>query len=162
MSTVTELKRLSNEDVSRQFKSLVAGYAKDLTKGRSRGIPGVASQPSVRVSKIRRKKGQLLPSQTLFAMRQLIADVGWAKGELKTADGRLCLRGAIVELVQAGAVHDDDAQIACQFLHNEVRMKNGDSQKYNFIYWNNDPRRTLAEVLKVLEDSGNRARLANE
>lgn len=162
MGVAADLKRLSNDEVSRQFKSLVDGYVRDLAKGKAKGIPGRASQPSVRVSKIRRKRGQLLPSDTLFAMRQLIADAGWAQGELKTSDGRFCLRGAIVELVQKGAVHEDDAQIACQALHDEVRMSNGDSRKYNFVYWNNDPKRTLAEILRKLENAGNRLRLANE
>lgn len=165
MSVGTDIKRMHNlpdVEVSSKFKSLVDGYVRDLTKNKSKGNPGSGSVPSVRVSKIRRKKGQLTPSQIIFAIRDSLWKMGWTQGTLKDAEGRMCLRGGFVYLFSKGYFHNDDGQIAAQYLHDEVRRKNGDAQKYNFIYWNNDPKRTLTEVLKILEDCGNRARLAGE
>jgi hypothetical protein len=166
MSIVTDIRRMNglpDADVSSKFKSLVDGYVRDLAKSKnSKGNPGTGSVPSVRVGRIKRKKGQLTPSEILFAMRQAIWKAGWAQGVLRDSEGRMCLRGALVYLNIKGYTHMDDLQIAAQYLHDEVRRKNGDAQKYNFIYWNNDPKRTLADVLKILEDCGSRARLAGE
>lgn len=165
MSVINDIRRMRNlpdAEVSSKFKGLVDGYVKDLTKNKSRGNPGTSSIPSVRVGKIRRKKGQLTPSEILFAMRESLWKMGWTQGVLRDNEGRMCLRGALVYLNIKGYTHMDDLQIAAQYLHDEVRKKNGDAQKYNFIYWNNDPKRTLADILKVLEDCGNRARLAGE
>lgn len=165
MAIVNDIKRmrdLPDAEVSSRFKGLVDGYVRDLTKSKSRGNPGTGSIPSVRVGKIRRKKGQLTPSEILFAMRESLWKMGWTQGVLRDNEGRMCLRGALVYLNIKGYTHMDDLQIAAQYLHDEVRKKNGDAQKYNFIYWNNDPKRTLADILKLLEDCGNRARLAGE
>lgn len=165
MSVINDIKHmrdLPDTEVSSKFKNLVDGYVKDLTKSKSKGNPGTGSVPSVRVSKIRRKKGQLLPSEILFAIRTSLWKMGWTQGTLKDSEGRMCLRGGFVYLYGKGYFHNDDGQIAAQFLHDEVRRKNGDARKYNFIYWNNDPKRTLTEVLKILEDCGNRARIAGE
>lgn len=165
MSIVTDIRRMNglpDAEVSAKFKGLVDGYVKDLTKSKSKGNPGTGSVPSVRVGKIKRKKGQLTPSEILFAMRQGLWKMGWTQGVLKDDEGRMCLRGAMVYLNLKGHTHIDDLQIAAQYLHDEVRRKNGDAQKYNFIYWNNDPKRTLADILKILEDCGNRAKLAGE
>jgi hypothetical protein len=165
MSIVSDIRRMRNlpdAEVSGRFASLVDGYVRDLTKGKSKGDPGTGSVPSVRVGRIKRKKGQLTPSQILFAMRESLYKVGWTQGVLRDEQGRMCLRGALVYLNLKGYAHNDDLQIAAQYLHDEVRRKNGDAQKYNFIYWNNGPKRTLTEVLKILEDCGNRARLAGE
>ena len=165
MSVLSDIKRmrdLPDTEVSSKFKSLVDGYVKELPKNKSKGNPGTGSVPSVRVGKIRRKKGQLIPSEVLFAMRQSLWKMGWTQGVLRDTEGRMCLRGAMVYINTKGHAHNDDLQIAAQYLHNEVRRKNGDAQKYNFIYWNNDPKRTLADILKILEDCGNRARLAGE
>ncbi|ASR75615.1 hypothetical protein SEA_MILDRED21_258 [Streptomyces phage Mildred21] len=165
MSVINDIRRMRNlpdAEVSSKFKGLVDGYVKDLTKNKSKGSPGTGSIPSVRVGKIRRKKGQLTPSEILFAMRESLWKMGWTQGVLRDNEGRMCLRGALVYLNIKGYTHMDDLQIAAQYLHDEVRKKNGDAQKYNFIYWNNDPKRTLADILKVLEDCGNRARLAGE
>ncbi|AXH70067.1 hypothetical protein HWB80_gp068 [Streptomyces phage Karimac] len=163
MALMTDLARMTDAEISNKFKGLVEGYAKDLAKSnKSKGDPGTASIASVRVGKIKRKKGQLVPSQILLAMRAAIWKMGWAQGVLRDEEGRLCLRGAMVWLYRKGYFHQEDGDIAAQWLHDEVRRKNGDAQKYNFIYWNNDPRRTLAEILKILEDAGNRAKLAGE
>lgn len=166
MSLVTDIRRVSglpDADISARFKGLVDGYVRELNNPRNnRGNPGTGSVPSRRVGKIRRKKGQLIPSQILFAMRESLWKAGWTQGVLRDNEGRMCLRGALVYLNIKGYTHMDDLQIAAQYLHDEVRKKNGDAQKYNFIYWNNDPKRTLADILKILEDCGNRARLAGE
>jgi hypothetical protein len=163
VSDIRKVPGLSDADVSNKFKNLVDGYIRDLNNPKNnKGNPGTSSKPSVRVGKIRRKRGQLIPSQILFAMRDSLWRMGWTQGTLQTAEGHMCLRGALVYLYGKGYFHNDDGQIAAQYLHDEVQRKNGDSQKYNFIYWNNDPKRTLSEILKVLEDSGNRARLAGE
>lgn len=165
MSLVNDIRRMRDipdEEVSRKFAGLVDNYVRDLTKNKSKGNPGTGSVPSVRVDKIRRNKNQLTPSQILFAMRDSIFRMGWTKGVLQNNEGHLCLRGAMVYMYQRGYFHNDDGQIAAQYLHDEVRRKNGDARQYNFIYWNNDSKRTLAEVLKILEDCGNRAKLAGE
>lgn len=163
VSDISRIRGLSDAEVSARFKSLADSYIRDLNNPRNnRGNPGTSSVPSVRVGKIRRKRGQLIPSQILFAMRDSLWKMGWAQGTLQTAEGHMCLRGALVYLYSKGYFHNDDGQIAAQYLHDEVQRKNGDSQKYNFIYWNNESKRTFAEILKVLEDSGNRARLAGE
>lgn len=166
MSVVNDIKRmrdLPDAEVSSRFKSLIDGYVKDLARSsNSKGNPGTGSVPSVRVQRIKRKKEQLLPSQILFAMRETLHRVGWAQGVLRDNEGRLCLRGALIYLSRKGYVHNDDLQIVSQYLHDEARRKGGDARQYNYIYWNNDPKRTLADVLKLLEDSGNRARLSGE
>lgn len=165
MSVVSDIRRMKNlpdAEVSGRFASLVDGYVRDLTKSKSKGDPGTGSVPSIRVGKIRRKKGQLIPSQILFAMRESLHKVGWTKGVLQDSHGRMCLRGAMVYINLKGYAHNDDLQIAAQYVHDEVRRKNGDAQTYNFIYWNNEDKRTLADILKLLEDCGNRARLAGE
>lgn len=162
LSDIRRMRDLPDAEVSSKFKGLVDGYVRDLTKNKSKGNPGTGSVPSVRVGRIKRKKGQLTPSESIFAMREAIFKAGWAQGVLKDSQGRMCLRGAMVYINLKGYAHNDDLQIAAQYLHDEVRRKNGDAQKYNFIYWNNDSKRTLADVLKILEDCGNRARLAGE
>ena len=165
MTVLADIKRmrdLPDAEVSSKFKHLVDGYVKDLTKSKSKGDPGMGSVPSVRVGRIKRKKGQLTPSEILFAMRQSLWKMGWTQGVLRDTEGRMCLRGAMVYINIKGHAHNDDLQIAAQYLHDEVRRRNGDAQKYNFIYWNNDSKRTLADILKILEDCGNRARLAGE
>lgn len=162
LNDIRRMRDLPDAEVSNKFKGLVDGYVKDLTKNKSKGNPGTGSIPSVRVGKIRRKKGQLVPSEILFAMRQSLWKMGWTQGVLQNAEGHMCLRGAMVYINIKGHAHNDDLQIAAQYLHDEVRRKNGDARQYNFIYWNNEPRRTLAEILKILEDCGNRARLAGE
>lgn len=165
MSVLSDIKRVKNmpdAEVSSKFKNLVDGYVRDLTKSKSKGDPGTGSIGSVRVGKIKRKKGQLIPSELLFAMRESLWKMGWTQGQLKDEQGRMCLRGAMVYLMSKGYGHNDDMQIAAQYLHDEVRRRNGDGQKYNFIYWNNDSQRTLADILKVLEDAGNRARISGE
>lgn len=166
MSIVTDIRRvrgLPDAEVSSKFKSLIDGYVRELNNPKNnKGNPGTGSVPSRRVGKIRRKKGQLIPSQILFAMRESLWKTGWTQGVLQDDEGRMCLRGALVYLNVRGYTHMDDLQIAAQYLHDEVRKKNGDAQDYNFIYWNNDPKRTLADILKILEDCGNRARLAGE
>ena len=76
MSVINDIRRMRNlpdAEVSSKFKGLVDGYVKDLTKNKSKGSPGTGSIPSVRVGKIRRKKGQLIPSEILFAMRETVA-----------------------------------------------------------------------------------------
>lgn len=162
ISDIRKMRDLPDAEVSSKFKSLVDGYVKDLTKNKSKGDPGTGSVPSVRVGRIKRKKGQLTPSQIIFAMRDGLWKMGWTQGVLRDTEGRMCLRGAMVHISLKGYGHNDDLQIAAQYLHDEVRRRNGDGQKYNFIYWNNDPKRTLADILKILEDCGNRARLAGE
>lgn len=162
VSDIKTVRGMSDAEMSRQFGKIVDGYVKDLTKSKSKGTPGTGFVPSVRVGRIKRKKGQLVPSEILFAMRSSLFKMGWTQGVLKDAEGRMCLRGALVYLYGKGYFHNDDGQIAAQYLHDEVQRKNGDSQKYNFIYWNNEGNRTFAEILKVLEDAGNRAKLAGE
>lgn len=163
LSDIRRMRDLPDAEVSGRFASLVDGYVRDLNNPKNnKGNPGTGSMPSVRVSKIRRKKGQLIPSEILFAMRQSLWKMGWTQGVLRDTEGRMCLRGAMVYINTKNHAHNDDLQIAAQYLHDEVRRKNGDARQYNFIYWNNDPKRTLAEILKILEDCGNRARLAGE
>lgn len=165
MSVINDIRRMRNlpdAEVSSKFKGLVDGYVKDLTKNKSKGSPGTGSIPSVRVGKIRRKKGQLIPSEILFAMRESLWKMGWTQGTLQTTEGHMCLRGAMLYLSRKGYVSNDDLQIVSQYMHDEARRRGGDGSQYNYIYWNNDPKRTLAEVLKLLEDCGNRARLAGE
>lgn len=165
MSVINDIRRMRNlpdAEVSSKFKGLVDGYVKDLTKNKSKGSPGTGSIPSVRVGKIRRKKGQLIPSEILFSMRESLWKMGWTQGTLQTTEGHMCLRGAMLYLSRKGYVSNDDLQIVSQYMHDEARRRGGDGSQYNYIYWNNDPKRTLAEVLKLLEDCGNRARLAGE
>lgn len=166
MSVVNDIKRmrdLPDADVSGKFQKLVDGYVKDLGRSKnSKGDPGSSSVTSVRVQRIKRKKNQLIPSEILFAMRESLWKMGWTQGTLQTAEGHMCLRGAMLYLSRKGYVSNDDLQIVSQYMHDEARRKGGDGSQYNYIYWNNDPKRTLAEVLKLLEDCGNRARLAGE
>ncbi|QGH76504.1 hypothetical protein SEA_DAUBENSKI_237 [Streptomyces phage Daubenski] len=166
MSVLSDIRRMAglpDAEVSSRFAALVDGYVRELNDPKNnKGNPGMASQPSRRVGKIRRKKGQLIPSQILFAMRESLWKMGWTQGVLRNAEGHMCLRGAAVYINLKGYAHNDDLQIAIQYLHDEVRSKNGDARKYNFIYWNNESKRTLAEILKILEDCGNRAKLSGE
>jgi hypothetical protein len=161
---IADVKRLklSDREVSSNFTRLVEGYANDLTKNKSKGTPGSASVVPQRHSTTKRNKKQLLPSEVFSTARLAIFKSGWAQGVLTTPDGKMCLRGAIVHLATKGYIHPEDQQRVGQYLQNEVRRMNGDSQMYNFIYWNNDPRRTLAQVLKLLEDCASRARVAGE
>jgi hypothetical protein len=111
MAVINDIKRmcdLPDAEVSSKFKSLVDGYVKELSKNTSKGNPGTGFMPSVRVGKIKRKKGQLTPSQSIFAMREAIYKAGWAQGVLKDNQGRMCLRGAMVYLFSKGYTHNDD------------------------------------------------------
>jgi hypothetical protein len=163
LSDIRKMRDLPDAEVSGRFATLVDSYVKELNNPRNnKGNPGTGSVPSRRVQKIKRKRGQLLPSQILFAMREALWKVGWTKGVLRDNEGRMCLRGAAIYVNLKGYAHNDDLMIAIQYLHDEVRKINGDARQYNFIYWNNEPKRTLADVLRVLENAGNRARLAGE
>lgn len=163
MSTLTDLVNMSNERVSVEFAKIVDGYVKSLvSEHNNKGVPKRGFVPSVRVETIKRKKGQLIPSEALMAIREAIWKRGWAQGELITPEGKMCLRGGFVYLYQKGYFTLADGLIAMQYLRDEIQMKNGDSRDWNFIYWNNESRRTLADVLRALENCANRARLAGE
>jgi len=163
MSTLTDLVNMSNERVSVEFAKIVDGYVKSLvSEHNNKGVPKRGFVPSVRVETIKRKKGQLIPSEALMAIREAIWKRGWAQGELITPEGKMCLRGGFVYLYQKGYFTLADGLIAMQYLRDEIQIKNGDSRDWNFIYWNNESRRTLADVLRALENCANRARLAGE
>ncbi|AXH67388.1 hypothetical protein SEA_WOFFORD_254 [Streptomyces phage Wofford] len=160
---IRKMRDLPDAEVSGRFAGLVDAYVKGLNDPKNnKGNPGMGSVPSRRVSKIKRKKGQLTPSEILFAMHGALWKIGWTQGVLRDNEGRMCLRGALIYMNLKGHVHPDDLNIVAEYLHNETRRKNGDSRQYNFIYWNNDPKRTLGDVLKLLEDCKNRAKLAGE
>ena len=163
MTVLDEMARLDNSFVTAEFKKIVDGYVKSLvSEHNNKGVPKRGFVPSIRVGAIKRKKNQLIPSEALMAIREAIWKRGWAQGELITPEGKMCLRGGFVYLYQKGHFTLTDGLIAMQYLRDEVRMNNGDSQDWNFIYWNNESRRTLADVLRVLENCANRARLAGE
>lgn len=163
MNSLATLTNLGETYISNEFKKIVDGYVKSLvSEHNNKGVPKRGFVPSVRVETIKRKKGQLIPSEALMSIRQAIWKRGWAQGELITPEGKMCLRGGFVYLYQKGYFTLGDGLIAMQYLRDEVQMGNGDSRDWNFIYWNNEPRRTLADVLRVLENCANRARLAGE
>jgi hypothetical protein len=163
VSTLDTLVQMDDARVSAEFTKIVDRYVKSLvSEHNNKGIPKRGFQPSVRVEAISRKKGQLIPSEALMAIREAIWKRGWTQGELITPEGKMCLRGGFVYLYQKNLFTLADGLIAMQYLRDEIRMKNGDNRDWNFIYWNNEPRRTLADVLRVLENCANRARLAGE
>lgn len=163
MSTLDTLVNMDDARVSLEFAKIVDGYVKSLvSEHNNKGVPKRGFVPSVRVETIKRKKGQLIPSEALMAIREAIWKRGWAQGELITPEGKMCLRGGFVYLYQKGYFTLADGLIAMQYLRDEIQMKNGDSRDWNFIYWNNESRRTLADVLRALENCANRARLAGE
>lgn len=163
MTMLEDITRMDNSFVTAEFKKIVDGYVKSLvSEHNNKGVPKRGFVPSVRVEVIRRKKGQLIPSEVLMAIREAIWKRGWAQGELITPEGKMCLRGGFVYLYQKGYFTRADGLIAMQYLRDEVQRLNQDCSDWNFIHWNNEPRRTLADVLRVLENCANRARLQGE
>lgn len=93
-------------------------------------------------------------NEDLLKAAEYMSEHGWCQGDLEDADGRVCVAGAIKAVVR-GKDRNLRSTSAVISLHEYLVKEYGDNcAAISIPAWNDDPDRTVEEVILALKQAG--------
>jgi len=105
----------------------------------------------------------MLVSEVFSGSKQKIQERGWYQGAINGPDGEVCLIGAIQLTMREAQLPTEQQSVLLPPIYNTLHTlianrTGGEERAWAIGEWNDDPARTVDEVLELLDEAANTAK----